>query len=138
MKLTLDQVYKHLKNFVEDAEGKDYCSCSFEVNQRKYLGRQSKITPTKKGEFVTLWKRVNGETHPFEEMDAIDYVFILNHTKTGYFLFPKVVLLEKGILKSNSKNGKRGFRLYSPNDTDLNTQATKTQNWQKNFYQSLI
>lgn len=137
MKLTLDQIYKDIKNFVEDAEGKDYCSCSFEVNQKTYLGRQSKITPKKKGEFVTLWKRVNGQTHPFEKIDTIDYVFILNHNKTGYFLFPKVVLLERDILKSNSKNGKRGFRLYFPDDTNLNKPATKTQNWQKEYYHSL-
>ncbi|SFT54282.1 hypothetical protein SAMN05216474_1205 [Lishizhenia tianjinensis] len=130
-------IFNNLNNYVEETESKEYWSSRFEVNQTHFLGRKSKKTPTKKGEFVTLWKRVQGKTHPFEQKDKLDFVVILNQEESGYFLFSKSVLTEKGIIQSSGTKGKCGFRLYFPHEKELNKQASKTQLWQKDYYHSL-
>jgi hypothetical protein len=40
-----------------NSEGIEYGACSFELDGQKIIGRVSKITPTKTGQFVTIWKR---------------------------------------------------------------------------------
>jgi hypothetical protein len=55
----------------------------------------------------------------------------------GVFIFPKIILQEKGILSNqgkNKKNGKRGIRVYPIWDKTMNKQAQKTQNWQLNYF----
>ena len=45
--------------------------------RKKIQHRVSKITPTKNGQFVTLWKRnQNGITEPFDINDEIDFIII--------------------------------------------------------------
>src|SRR5688500_18422013 len=39
-------------NVQQDAESKEYCACSFEMNDKKIIFRVAKITPTKIGQFV--------------------------------------------------------------------------------------
>lgn len=137
MKQRLKTIFPSISNLQFSEEGKDYESCKFTVEEYFFLGRKSKITPTKKGEFVTLWKRLDKDTHPFEQKDKIDYVFIVNQNATGYFLFPQAILLEKGIFQSSKKKGKRGFRLYFPWEEDLNPQAKKTRSWQEKYFHTL-
>lgn len=95
------------------------------------------MTPTKPGFFVTLWKRTSyGATMPYEESDPYLYYFISvkNEDFQGVFIFPKQTLIEKGVLSTKEKEGKRGFRLYAPWSKTQNAQAEKTQSWQKDFY----
>lgn len=141
LKIIHDAVYKpcgvELKNFTVNNEGKEYSACSFELNGKKVQQRISKITPTKTGQFVAIWKRnKKGITEPYHISDDLDSIIITarQNENFGQFIFPKSVLAEKGIISSNQKEGKRGIRVYPPWDTVTNKQAEKTQAWQVKYF----
>jgi hypothetical protein len=118
-------------------ESLEYAACSFELNGRKVEYRASKITPTKTGQFVTVWKRdQNGITAPFESSDGVDFMVITSRSgnNIGQFIFPAAVLADKGIISLNGKGGKRGIRVYPPWDTVTSKQAGKTQSWQTSYF----
>lgn len=126
-----------ISDIIFERESVEYCACKFEINKLKVVFRVAKITPTKTGQFVTLWKRnKNKPIQPFDDSDAIDWVVI--NTKTehyfGQFVFPKSVLIERGVISNNLKEGKRAFRVYPPWDLTTSNQAKKTQNWQLNYF----
>ena len=114
-----------------------YGACSFDLGGHKIEYRVSKITPTKTGQFVTIWKRnQEGITAPFDISDDIDFIVITakGEDKIGQFVFSKTILAEKGIISQNGKDGKRGIRVYPPWDTATNKQAEKTQSWQTKHF----
>ncbi len=120
-----------------EKESTDYDACQFELNTFKILFRAAKITPTKVGQFVTVWKRTaKGPIEPFHISDAIDAIII--NTKSGdnfgQFVFPKSVLLHRGILTTDLKEGKRAIRVYPPWDITTSKQAQKTQKWQLDYF----
>lgn len=126
-----------LTNLKWNTESKEYAACSFELNGKKIQHRVSKITPTKTGQFVSIWKRNSeGITAPFDISDNIDYIVITSKygDNFGQFIFPTTVLAHKGIISRNGKEGKRGIRVYPPWDIATNKQAEKTQNWQTNYF----
>lgn len=129
-----DFVFSDLKIHTES---KEYGACSFALNDFKIEHRRSKITPTKTGQFVTIWKRdLEGKTAPYSNIDDIDFVIITvkKEAQLGQFVFPKSILIEKGIFRSEIKEGKRGFRVYSPWESANNKQALTTQNWQSHYF----
>ena len=118
-------------------ESADYGAYSFTLNQKSILFRTAKITPTKIGQFVTLWKRIDkGPIQPYYFTDAIDLIVISvrKENRVGQFVFPKSVLCEKGIISTPNKEGKRAIRVYPPWDRALNNQAQKTQQWQLDYF----
>lgn len=122
---------------IAEDESQEYGACTFRLNGLKIKFRVSKITPTKTGQFVTIWKRnKEGITQPFDLTDEIDFVIISsqNGDDFGQFIFPKSVLLDKRIMTGNIKEGKRGIRVYPPWDTVTNKQAEKTQLWQTKYF----
>ncbi|TKC06512.1 hypothetical protein FA048_14960 [Pedobacter polaris] len=127
-------------NFSElkiEEESAEYDACTFQLNSKSVLHRTAKITPTKTGQFVTIWKRdENGETTPFHVNDDFDLIIIStrNGDLFGQFIFPKSILLEKGIVSNPKKQGKRGIRVYPSWDITTNKQAKKTQLWQLNYF----
>jgi hypothetical protein len=122
-----------------ELEGLEYDACQFELNEKKVIYRRAKVTPKKQGLFVTFWKRNEQKiTTPFSETDKIDFyvIHVKTETQKGQFVFPKDVLIAKGIISTPAKDGKRGFRVYPKWDSVLNKQAIKTQVWQlKYFYE---
>ena len=134
-----DKLDYKISNFINEDEGIEYDACRFELNGAKIICRSSKITPKKIGQFVTFWKRNNdGLTEPHSENDPIDFYVINVKTDNnfGQFVFPKAELIKKRIISTNTKEGKRGFRIYPKWDIAKNKQAIKTQNWQlKYFYE---
>lgn len=135
--LVYDKCGFELTDFVQNLESKNYFACSYELNGMKIQQRVSKITPTKIGQFVSIWKRnKNGITEPFSVLDEIDFIIILSKkgTNFGQFIFPKSVLVEKGIITANNKVGKRAIRVYTPWDYPTNKQAIKIANWQSNYF----
>ena len=126
-----------VSNVIIDKESQEYDGCKFLLDERKIIFRTAKITPKKVGQFVTFWKRnQNGITEPFSENDTIDF-YVINvesENKTGQFVFPKSVLIEKGIISTSKKDGKRGFRVYPSWDKTISKQAIKTQNWQLKYF----
>lgn len=120
-----------------EKESKEYDACRFKLDGRNIISRSAKTTPKKNGQFVTFWKR-NGDgiIKPFNENDEFDFYAI--HTrmqdKEGQFVLPKSVLIEKGIISTKKKEGKRGFRVYPHWEIAQNKQAEKTQKWQLDYF----
>jgi hypothetical protein len=84
-----------------------------------------------------VWKRdSNRITAPYDSSDQVDFfvINVVHNNKVGQFVFPKAVLLEKGVFSTNSKGGKRGIRVYSPWCEANNRQAAKTKQWQERFF----
>ena len=77
-----------------------------------------------------------GITRPYTADDGVDEFWIAAETRHGYgyFKFPAQELAKAGVLATAKKPGKRGFRLYTPWDTDLNASATKAWAWQRGFF----
>ena len=135
--LVYDKCGFSLTNLKLNSESVEYGACSFELDGHRVEHRTSKITPTKTGQFVTIWKRnKNGVTEPFDILDDIDFVVIISKSRNniGQFIFPKSVLADKGIISKNGKDGKRGIRVYPSWDTVTNKQAEKTQSWQIKYF----
>lgn len=138
---TEEQVYIpcgfELKKQIQEKESAAYSAFTFEINTLKIVFRVAKTTPTKIGQFVTLWKRIGkGPIQPYDDTDAIDFVVINTKTTThfGQFVFPKAVLMEHGIFTSSLKEGKRALRVYPPWDLPTSPQALKTQQWQSFYF----
>ncbi|MBA4055233.1 MAG: hypothetical protein C0490_11010 [Marivirga sp.] len=135
--LVYDKCGFALTNLEEEIESTDYRACTFRLNELEIKYRVSKITPTKTGQFVAIWKRnQNGLTVPFDVSDAVDFIIITarNSQKFGQFIFPKHVLLDRAIISGNNRDGKRGVRVYPPWDQANSKQAEKTQKWQTEYF----
>jgi hypothetical protein len=135
--LVFEKLDLKIRNLIIEKESQEYCAAQFELNNSKIIFRKSKITPTKIGQFVTLWKRIDDKPiQQFSSTDDFDFVIINCETPSsfGQFVFPKEVLKEKGYIQSQSKKGKLGFRVYPSWDKTENKQAQQTQNWQLNYF----
>lgn len=122
---------------VAELESSDYQACDFKLGKISVKFRTAKITPTKVGQFVTLWKRIgNGPIEPFDVADPVDLFIISVRDKTncGQFIFSKTVLHKNGVLSQNKKGGKRAIRVYPPWVTTTSNQAKKTQAWQVPYF----
>ena len=136
-KLLYNECGFQLQNLIWNSENANYAACSFELNTYKIQFRVANITPTKIGQFVAIWKRnKEGITAPFDVADLLDFMIISvrDSENFGQFIFPKSVLIAKGIVSQNEKGGKRGIRVYAPWDKPENKQAIKTQAWQVNYF----
>lgn len=132
-----DKCFLEISGLKLELESKEYGACQFELSGRNILSRNAKITPKKMGQFVTFWKRnSNGVIEPFNESDQIDYYVVNVRTETefGQFVFPKSVLIKKGIITNAKKEGKRAFRVYPNWDIAKNKQAGRTQKWQLDYF----
>jgi len=122
---------------IAETESSDYNAFRFRLNKKHICYRMAKITPTKTGQFVTVWKRnISGIIEPFDFSDEIDFVIISvkKNDLSGQFVFPKAVLLQKGIFSTAAKEGKRATRVYPPWDETTSKQAQKTQQWQLEYF----
>lgn len=144
LKLAIALIYipcgLQLTNPVVNTESIVYGACTFELNGKTILHRASKTTPTKTGQFVTIWKRnKEGITEPFHISDPIDFIIITSRSGAnfGQFIFPKSVLATQGIVSQNGKEGKRGFRVYPPWDKVTSKQARQAQSWQIKYFLSM-
>lgn len=126
-----------LENLTIEDESEDYGAAEFTLNNHSIKFRVGKITPTKVGQFVTFWKRIDkGPILPYDFNDSFDFLVVSaragNHF--GQFVFPKAVLCEKAIVSCHGKEGKRAMRIYPPWDKADNPQAKKTQAWQLQYF----
>lgn len=126
-----------ISDYQQEVESTAYKACFYEINGIKIIERTAKITPKKIGQFVTCWQRnANGITEPFKETD--DFIFfiikVIDKNNSGYFKFPKTALIKNGIISTEKKDGKRGFRVYPIWDHPKSKQAIKTQHWQLEYF----
>lgn len=135
--LVYDRCNFDFANLQFTAESSEYAACTFQLEYKRIIYRIAKITPTKNGQFVTIWKRnKEGITAPFDLSDELDFIIISARSGDhfGQFIFPKQVLADKAIITQNGKIGKRGIRVYPPWDFPESKQAQKTQNWQLAYF----
>ena len=128
-------------NVVVHAEGIDYGACSFVLDNQKIEFRRAKITPKKVGQFVTFYKRAqSGIIEPFRVEDDFDQlmVFVKTGELSGLFIFSKKTLVLRDVISVDGHGGKRAMRVYPTWDQELNAQAQKTQNWQKEFFRVVV
>jgi hypothetical protein len=121
----------------EEAESAEYEAHFFKLNDLTVRYRKAKITPTKTGQFVTFWKREgDGPIQPYEIDDKVDILMVCvrkdNHS--GVFVFSRAVLISQDIISTETKEGKRAFRVYPPWDLPMSKQAIKTQKWQLEYF----
>lgn len=118
---------------VPETEGAAYAAHAFGLDGLSVRFRTAKTTPTKVGQFVTVWKRSpGGPIQPFDAADPVD-LFVIgtrDHDRSGQFVFPKEALRRHGVLSVNGSGGKRAFRVYPPWAATANRQAGRAQEWQ--------
>lgn len=120
-----------------EPECSEYGGYVFKLNGLSIRFRVAKMTPTKIGQFVTLWKRIgNGPIQPYDLCDPIDYFVISARKDThfGQFVFPKSILYDHDIVSKMNKGGKRAMRVYPSWDKPTSKQAQKTQAWQLAYF----
>jgi hypothetical protein len=120
-----------------EVQNAEYGAYLFQVNTRLIRFRVAKVTPSKVGQFVTLWRRMeDGKTQPYDGSEEVDYFVIStrNGNNFGQFVFPKDALLQYNIVSNNGNGGKRGIRVYPSWDMPTSHQAQKTQNWQLKYF----
>lgn len=132
-----DNCNLQVSNFELEIESQEYDACRFDLNEKKVICRNAKQTPKKIGQFVTFWKRnTEGTIEPFHKKDDFDF-FVINvsfENKLAQFVFPHTILRKQGIISTESKEGKRAFRVYPNWDKPNNKQAIKTQAWQLAYF----
>lgn len=117
---------------VED-DNAQYGSVTFQLDGLDVLSRVAKLTPTKNGLFVAVWKRgADGATHPFDSADHCDVLVISvrEGDRFGQFVFSRETLRERGVMSVGGVGGKRGFRVYPSWVATTSRQAAATQRWQ--------
>lgn len=124
-----------IANFEAAVENNDYQSCRFSLGNQHIQFRCAKLTPKKAGQFVATWKRgIDKQAVPYHHNDQLDLLIIAMADLSGQFIFPKTVLLEKGIIAGKASSGKNGIRVYAPTDQVFNSQAIKTREWQRKYF----
>ncbi|MGL5351806.1 MAG: MepB family protein [Clostridium sp.] len=126
-----------IKNPKEEKQNSDYGAGVFKLNSISVRFRVAKITPTKIGQFVAFWEKdTRNKNSPFSYNQSPDLLVINTFAdkKIGQFIFPKEILLKKGILKTDGQCGKMAMRVYPSWDTPLNKQAIATQKWQLDYF----
>ncbi|MFK8907860.1 MepB family protein [Streptomyces sp. YS-3] len=118
---------------VPEPESAEYAAHEFTVDGLSVRFRVARTTPTKVGQFVTVWQRsAQGPIRPFDADDGVG-LFVISSRDSGHFgqfVFPGDVLCERGVVSRAGVGGKRGFRVYPPWVTTTNRQARGTQAWQ--------
>lgn len=122
---------------IHEPHNAEYGAYMFNLNALTIRFRVAKITPTKIGQFVTLWERIgDGPIQPYDISDSAD-LFVISTRKEnhlGQFIFPKAVLGNQDILSNKGEGGKRAIRVYPPWDNPTSRQALKTQKWQLEYF----
>lgn len=107
-----DKSALEISDYTVALESKEYDACRFTLNKMRVISRTAKITPKKVVQFVTFWKRnKNRCIEPFQETDPLDFyvVNVQSNNTLGQFVFPKSILIKKGIISTEKKEGKRAF-----------------------------
>ncbi|WP_404288666.1 MepB family protein [Glutamicibacter arilaitensis] len=123
-----------------EEQNSDYESGLVSFGSQRWRIRTARITATKPGAFLACWTRdVDGLTQPFSANEQISglLVFVQDAERFGVFRFTAEQLHNLGITSSETKPGKRGFRVYPSWCTELNPQAQRTQRAQAPSFREL-
>jgi hypothetical protein len=124
-----------------EIESGEYGACRLELNGRVTLFRVAKTTPTKIGQFVTIWKRPapGDDIAPLDSGDGVDFVIVsvADERHRGQFVFDQAALLKYGVMSREGVGGKRAIRVYPPWSTPVAKDAIGTQQWQLRYFVAL-
>lgn len=124
-----------------EEESAEYGACRFGLDGQTIVYRVAKTTPTKIGQFVTLWKRPTpaSEIAPLDTGDGVAFVVVsvADETHRGQFVFDRKILVAKGVMSIDGEGGKRAIRVYPPWSRPVAKQAVKTQQWQLKYFLAL-
>ncbi len=115
------------------------------LDDQRVVFRITKTTPTKIGQFVTLWKRPKPDEFPsaagnkpaaLHTDDRIGFVVVHVHddSHSGQSIFNRSILVDKGTMATGSKKGKTAFRIYPPWTKPVADEAIKSQRWQNVYF----
>ena len=126
---------------LREAESAEYGASRFGLDGHTIVFRVAKTTPTKIGQFVTIWKRPSsGSTiAPLDVDDGVAFVVVSvsDATHRGQFVFDHKILASKGIMAINGKGGKHAIRVYPPWVKPVAKEAVRAQQWQLRYFLSL-
>ncbi|MGV1964221.1 MepB family protein [Agrobacterium sp. 22-222-1] len=121
-----------------EAESAEYGACRFGLDGHAIAFRIAKTTPTKIGQFVTIWKRPtpDSEIAPLDITDGVQFVVVSvsDAAHRGQFIFNQKLLIAKGVMSRNGKGGKRAIRVYPPWSIPTAKDAIRTQQWQTQHF----
>jgi len=120
-----------------EKQNSEYEGMTFKIGQFSYRSRLAKKTPNKKGYFVVFWEKDQHHNNtPFKFDDSPDklIISIKDGLHSGQFIFPKAILVAKGILSYERQLGKMAMRIYPNWVSNLNPTAQRTQLWQLNYF----
>ncbi len=121
-----------------ERESAEYGAYRFGIDGHIVVFRVAKTTPTKVGQFVTIWKRParDGDIAPLDARDGVGFVviFVADAAQRGHFVFNRATLTERGIMSRDGKGGKRAIRVYPPWSRPTAKEAIRTQAWQARFF----
>jgi hypothetical protein len=119
-----------------EAESSEYGACRLAIDGCAIVFRVAKTTPTKIGQFVTLWKRPYAEIAPLDSDDGVAFVVVSvgDAAHRGQFVFTQKTLVEKGVMSRAGKGGKRAIRVYPPWSNPVVQEAVRTQKWQLQYF----
>ncbi|QDQ02952.1 mep operon protein MepB [Lysinibacillus fusiformis] len=126
-----------ISNIQEEQQNAEYGAGKFTLNLKPIRFRVAKITPTKIGQFVTFWEKDDGnknQAYNAKEFPDLLVITTFKDNKVGQFVFPKELLVKKGILRTDDRKGKMAIRVYPSWDKPTNKQAVTTQKWQLPYF----
>ena len=120
-----------------ERESADYCAHSLTIAGRRSVFRSAKTTPTKAGQFLTLWQRsADGPIRPFDTNDGVALFLVQAGfgAGLGLFVFPASAMVRHGVVSVDGTGGKRAMRVYPPDVEVGSAQARRTQKWQGDYF----
>ncbi|ALS03365.1 MepB protein [Enterococcus silesiacus] len=126
-----------LEKLQVEEQNKEYEGVIFSVGKQTFRSRKAKQTPKKAGYFVVFWEKDDqNKNQPYDAITAPDklVITVFDQEKKGQFIFPKEILIEKGILSHGKITGKMALRVYPDWIDELNPTAAATQRWQVPFF----
>ena len=99
--------------------------------------KKAHATPKKIGQFVTIYKRINGYNEPFSVEDNLHAIIveIEENSFKGKFIFDKATLIKYEIITNGEIIGKMAMRVYAPWHKPSSNQALRTQKWQTKYFE---
>lgn len=126
-----------LTNINYELQNAEYEGFTANIANLSIRSRKAKRTPKKAGFFVAFWEKDNqGTNQAYSTLESPDKLIIQisEEAYSGQFIFPKKILQERGVLRTNTTSGKMAMRVYPNWCKDLNKTAQKTKNWQVPYF----
>lgn len=138
----LTQYHMDITDVASELQNAEYNGSIASVGEKTVRFRTAKITPKKIGQFVSFWEKgEDGKNQPYTiDTNAellVIHVFSRDSKQFGQFVFPKDILVKKGILSSDKASGKMAMRVYPSWDQPTSKQALATQKWQSPYFFTL-